>query len=61
MSVHQGLLAPVFSSGEGLHTYLETIDGKYNKLELIAHLECLYRGYGKTQDPILSELGIRLP
>ena len=61
MAVHQGLLAPIFSSEEGLQTYLDTIDEKYNHKELLAHLECLYRGYGKTQDPILSELGVKLP
>lgn len=61
VAVHQGLLAPVFPSEEGLQAYLETIDGKYDKMELLAHLECLYRGFGKIQDPILSELGVKLP
>jgi len=61
VAVHQGFLAPIFTSEEGLHTYLETIEGKYSKVELISHLECLYRGYGKIQDPVLYELGVTLP
>lgn len=51
----------MFNSENELNNYLETVDGKYSKNELINHLECLYRGFGKIVDPVLTEMGIKLP
>lgn len=44
-----------------MRAYLENIDGKYQQKELLAILECLYRGHGRIQQDELADYGVCLP
>ena len=50
VSIHSPLIARYFSSYCDFIGYLEAINRNYSKLELLALLDSLYRGYGKLAD-----------
>ena len=59
--IHYDWLARVFHSEDDLRCYLEAIDGKYSKKQLLSTLENLYRGYGRFEDNLLDEFNVKLP
>jgi hypothetical protein len=59
--IHSGLIARYFKTYEEFNNYLDDIDHKYSKEELVNILECLYRGYGRfEQDKLHERYGIAI-
>jgi hypothetical protein len=60
--IHSALIARYFKTYADFIDYLEEINRKYSKSELLNILEALYRGYGTiSQDQIHQKYEISLP